>query len=90
MKVVEIITEIWHPNVDKNGDDCISDKYGYEKSEERWLPTHTVGTITITVISILADHNGESPAKEWKEDRNGEFKRKAARRARKSRETAFE
>ncbi|KAM4802210.1 LOW QUALITY PROTEIN: ubiquitin-conjugating enzyme E2 G1-like [Urocitellus parryii] len=92
-----IITEIWHLNVDKNGGDCISilhepgeDKHGYKKSEERWLPTHTVGTITISVISILADPNGESPAKGWKEDRNGECKRKAACRARKSQETAFE
>ncbi|GCB70828.1 hypothetical protein scyTo_0010865, partial [Scyliorhinus torazame] len=74
--------------VDKNGEVCISilhepgeDKYGYEKPEERWLPIHTVETILISVISMLADPNGDSPAnvdaaKEWREDRNGEFKRK--------------
>ncbi|KAK1157443.1 ubiquitin-conjugating enzyme E2 G1 isoform X1 [Acipenser oxyrinchus oxyrinchus] len=85
---MKFITEIWHPNVDKNGDVCISilhepgeDKYGYEKPEERWLPIHTVETIMISVISMLADPNGDSPAnvdaaKEWREDRNGEFKRK--------------
>ncbi|OPJ78777.1 ubiquitin-conjugating enzyme E2 G1 [Patagioenas fasciata monilis] len=88
---MKFITEIWHPNVDKNGDVCISilhepgeDKYGYEKPEERWLPIHTVETIMISVISMLADPNGDSPAnvdaaKEWREDRNGEFKRKVAR-----------
>uniref|UniRef100_A0A8C7I685 Ubiquitin-conjugating enzyme E2 G1 n=1 Tax=Oncorhynchus kisutch TaxID=8019 RepID=A0A8C7I685_ONCKI len=96
------ITDIWHPNVDKNGDVCISilhepgeDKYGYEKPEERWLPIHTVETIMISVISMLADPNGDSPAnvdaaKEWREDRHGEFKRKVARCVRKSQETAFE
>ncbi|KAG5837581.1 hypothetical protein ANANG_G00240850 [Anguilla anguilla] len=85
---MKFITEIWHPNVDKSGDVCISilhepgeDKYGYEKPEERWLPIHTVETIMISVISMLADPNGDSPAnvdaaKEWREDRNGEFKRK--------------
>ncbi|XP_043938035.1 ubiquitin-conjugating enzyme E2 G1 [Protopterus annectens] len=99
---LKFITEIWHPNVDKNGDVCISilhepgeDKYGYEKPEERWLPIHTVETIMISVISMLADPNGDSPAnvdaaKEWREDRNGEFKRKVARCVRKSQETAFE
>lgn len=83
---MKFITEIWHPN---------EDKYGYEKPEERWLPIHTVETIMISVISMLADPNGDSPAnvdaaKEWREDRNGEFKRKVARCVRKSQETAFE
>eukprot|EP00063_Salmo_salar_P017260 XP_013992095.1 PREDICTED: ubiquitin-conjugating enzyme E2 G1 isoform X1 [Salmo salar] len=99
---MKFITDIWHPNVDKNGDVCISilhepgeDKYGYEKPEERWLPIHTVETIMISVISMLADPNGDSPAnvdaaKEWREDRHGEFKRKVARCVRKSQETAFE
>ncbi|XP_030624538.1 ubiquitin-conjugating enzyme E2G 1b isoform X2 [Chanos chanos] len=66
---MRFITEIWHPNVAKNGDVCISilhepgeDKYGYEKPEERWLPIHTVETIMISVISMLADPNGDSPA----------------------------
>lgn len=65
--------------VDKNGDVCISilhepgdDNYGYEKAAERWLPIHTVETILISVISMLADPNDESPAnvdaaKEWRE-----------------------
>ena len=65
---MKFISEIWHPNIDKNGDVCISilhepgdDKYGYEKAEERWLPVHTVETILLSVISMLADPNyGES------------------------------
>lgn len=55
--------------VAKNGEVCISilhepgeDKYGYEKPEERWLPIHTVETIMISVISMLADPNVDSPA----------------------------
>lgn len=55
--------------VAKNGEVCISilhepgeDKYGYERPEERWLPIHTVETIMISVISMLADPNGDSPA----------------------------
>ena len=38
------------------------DKYGYERPEERWLPIHTVETIMVSVISMLADPNDESPA----------------------------
>lgn len=55
--------------VEKNGNVCISilhepgdDKWGYEKASERWLPVHTVETILISVISMLADPNDESPA----------------------------
>lgn len=129
-------------SVAKNGDVCISilhepgeDKFGYEKPEERWLPIHTVETIMISVISMLADPNSDSPAnvdaavsytayciplalgvsvqscylgslsksrlchlknmmlfpqKEWREDPNGEFKRKVARCVRKSQEMAFD
>ncbi|XP_035591680.1 ubiquitin-conjugating enzyme E2 G1-like isoform X2 [Oncorhynchus keta] len=84
---MKFITEIWHPNGE--------DKFGYEKPEERWLPIHTVETIMISVISMLADPNSDSPAnvdaaKEWREDPNGEFKRKVARCVRKSQEMAFD
>ena len=55
--------------VSKEGDVCISilhepgeDKYGYEKPEERWLPIHTVESILLSVISMIADPNDESPA----------------------------
>lgn len=90
-------TEIWHPNIDKKGNVCISilhepgdDKWGYEKASERWLPVHTVETILISVISMLADPNDESPAnvdaaKEWRENHT-EFKRKVAKCVRRSQE----
>lgn len=67
MLVVKFIFQFF--TVAKNGDVCISilhepgeDKFGYEKPEERWLPIHTVETIMISVISMLADPNSDSPA----------------------------
>ncbi|VDM51440.1 unnamed protein product [Toxocara canis] len=63
------ITKFDASHVDKNGNVCISilhapgdDQWGYEKPEERWLPVHTVETILLSVISMLADPNRESPA----------------------------
>jgi len=35
------------------------DRWGYEKASERWLPVHTVETILVSVISMLADPNDE-------------------------------
>ncbi|XP_041348119.1 probable ubiquitin-conjugating enzyme E2 7 isoform X2 [Gigantopelta aegis] len=92
---MKFISEIWHPNIDKEGNVCISilhepgdDKYGYEQASERWLPVHTVETILISVISMLADPNDESPAnvdaaKDWREEPEV-FKKKVARCVRKS------
>lgn len=98
---MKFVTEIWHPNISKTGDVCISilhdpgeDRYGYERPEERWLPIHTVETIMVSVISMLADPNDESPAnldaaKEWRESRD-DFKRKVARCVKKSQESAWD
>ncbi|KAB0370718.1 hypothetical protein FD755_017127, partial [Muntiacus reevesi] len=61
-------------------DTLYKDKYCYEKPEECWLPIHTVEIIMISVISML----------EWREDRNGEVKRKVTRCVRKSQKSAFE
>lgn len=63
-----ILCPVLKLNVYCSGDD----RYGYEKASERWLPIHTVETILISVISMLADPNDESPAnvdaaKEWRE-----------------------
>ncbi|XP_041755744.2 ubiquitin-conjugating enzyme E2 G1-like [Coregonus clupeaformis] len=99
---MKFINEIWHPNVAKNGDVCISilhepgeDKFGYEKPEERWLPIHTVETIIVSVISMLADPNSDSPANvdaavSWKWSLCCGFKRKVAHCVRKSQEMAFD
>lgn len=89
------LSEMWHPNIGPDGLVCISilheageDKWGYESASERWLPVHTVETILISVISMLADPNDESPAnvdaaKEWRENRPI-FNKKVARCVRKS------
>jgi len=73
-------TNIYHPNVYKDGKVCISilhppgdDKWGYEKAEERWRPVHSVNSIIISIISLLFVPNDESPAnidagKDWRED----------------------
>eukprot|EP00039_Didymoeca_costata_P028797 m.22161 g.22161 ORF g.22161 m.22161 type:complete len:170 (+) comp7363_c0_seq1:170-679(+) len=91
------LTEIWHPNVYKSGEVCISilhdpgdDKYGDEDACERWLPIHTVTTIALSVISMLADPNDMSPAnvdaaKQWRDDPAG-FKKRVQRCVRKSQE----
>ncbi|KAK4336823.1 hypothetical protein RND71_043944 [Anisodus tanguticus] len=95
---LKFISDIWHPNIDKEGNVCISilhepgnDNFGYESASERWLPVHSVETILISVISMLADPNFESPAnvdaaKEWREN-VVEFKRKVSRCVRKSQDT---
>lgn len=68
-----------HPNVFKNGVVCISilhqgiDSSGYEKTYERWTPTHTVDSIMVSIISMLTDPNFNSPAnldwsKMWQHD----------------------
>ena len=63
-----IFNNIIHPNIYKNGTVCISilhegtDIYGYEKDIERWLPTHGINTIMISIISMLSSPNFESPA----------------------------
>jgi len=94
---MKFITEIWHPNIDKDGNVCISilhepgdDSYGYEKASERWLPVHSVETILISIISLLSDPNDESPAnidaaKEWRTDPEA-FKKRVKKLVRKSQE----
>ncbi|VDM50046.1 unnamed protein product [Toxocara canis] len=66
------------------------DQWGYEKPEERWLPVHTVETILLSVISMLADPNRESPANvdaaKMMRDDYAAFKKKVAACVRKSQE----
>ncbi|KAI9825707.1 MAG: Ubiquitin-conjugating enzyme E2 15 [Thelocarpon impressellum] len=73
-------TPIFHPNIYPSGEVCISilhppedDKYGYETAAERWSPVQTPESILLSVISLLAGPNDESPAnldaaRLWRED----------------------
>lgn len=69
-----------------DGKVCISilhpageDPNQYESSSERWSPVQSVEKILLSVVSLLAEPNDESPAnveaaKLWRSDRN-EFNR---------------
>lgn len=77
---MQFISEMWHPNIYKDGTVCISilhppgnDPNQYEKAEERWTPVHTVESILVSVVSMLASPNDESAAnldaaKDWREE----------------------
>ncbi|KAG8529749.1 Ubiquitin-conjugating enzyme E2 7 [Bacidia gigantensis] len=81
------VGKLWHPNVYPNGEVCISilhapgdDPMHYEKASERWSPIQSVEKILISVMSMLAEPNDESPAnveaaKMWRE-RRPEFDRR--------------
>jgi len=54
----------------------------YEDSSERWSPVQSVEKILISVMSMLAEPNDESPAnvdaaKMWRDNR-AEYKKKVA------------
>jgi ubiquitin-conjugating enzyme E2 G2 len=60
----------------------------YESSDERWSPVQSVEKILISVVSMLAEPNDESPAnldaaKLWRANRN-EFNRRVEDTVRKS------
>mmetsp|Transcript_41444 Transcript_41444/g.110900 ORF Transcript_41444/g.110900 Transcript_41444/m.110900 type:complete len:97 (+) Transcript_41444:316-606(+) len=88
---MKFVTPIWHPNVYPSGEVCISILHEpgdditnpQEPAELRWSPVHSVESIVLSVISMLSDPNGESPAnpdaaKQWREDRK-RFQRLATR-----------
>jgi len=82
--------DLFHPNVYNDGRVCISilhapgdDPTGYESRAERWSPVQSVEKILLSVVSLLAEPNDESPAnvdaaKMWRENRE-EFNNKAVR-----------
>lgn len=65
---VTITSDMYHPNIYKNGKVCMSilhngrDEYGYENDSIRWNPTQGVNSIMMSLISILSDPNTDSPA----------------------------
>ena len=86
---------LWHPNIYPNGDVCISilhppgdDPNHYESASERWSPIQSVEKILISVMSMLAEPNDESPAnveaaKMWRDNRK-EFERQVRASVRRS------
>jgi len=84
---LRFLSEFWHPNVYDDGKVCISilhppgeDEMSGELPEERWLPTQSVSTILLSVISLLSDPNFSSPANvdasvQWRRDISGFKKR---------------
>jgi len=77
---LRFVSEFWHPNVHSDGRVCISilhppghDEMSGELPEERWLPTQTVTTVVLSVMSMLSDPNFSSPANvdasvEWRKN----------------------
>eukprot|EP00300_Choanocystis_sp_HF-7_P022320 c2152_g1_i2.p3 GENE.c2152_g1_i2~~c2152_g1_i2.p3 ORF type:complete len:146 (+),score=24.55 c2152_g1_i2:528-965(+) len=62
-------TPMWHPNVYTDGRICISilhpavDEFGSGESlNERWLPSRSIESIVVSVLSMIADPNINSPA----------------------------
>lgn len=62
------ISEMWHPNIDLDGNVCISilhsgeDAYGYESLGERWMPVRHPESVIMSIVSLLNDPNCDSPA----------------------------
>ena len=79
---LQFTSPVWHPNVYfPSGKVCISilhagrDASGYEDSSERWSPVQSVNSILLSVLSMLADPNDESPANVdaavmWRQDKD--------------------
>ncbi|KJZ74489.1 Ubiquitin-conjugating enzyme E2-18 kDa [Hirsutella minnesotensis 3608] len=79
---MKFLADVWHPNVYPSGLVCISilhppgdDPNHYEHASERWSPIQSVEKILISVMSMLAEPNDESPAnveaaKMWRERRS--------------------
>lgn len=79
---LKFVSDFWHPNVFPNGKVCMSilhppgeDAMSGELPEERWLPTQSVTTIILSLLSVLNDPNCASPANvdasvEWRNNRD--------------------
>lgn len=68
--VMRFTTEIWHPNVYKDGTVCCSILHSpsdpfyaeHELPSEQWSPIQSVEKILLSVVSMLAEPNDQSPA----------------------------
>ena len=85
---MKFITPIWHPNIYKNGEVCISilhepefDQFNeMETMDEKWRPVLGVREIVLSVVSLLSEPNIESNANidasiQYRDDKAG-FKKK--------------
>ncbi|GMM44616.1 E2 ubiquitin-conjugating protein [Pichia kluyveri] len=66
---MKFLTPIFHPNIYKDGKVCISilhspgnDPLNYESADERWGPLQSIEKILLSVSSMIADPNPNSPA----------------------------
>ncbi|KAH7135227.1 ubiquitin-conjugating enzyme/RWD-like protein [Dendryphion nanum] len=92
---MKFLVDLWHPNVYQDGRVCISilhppgdDPLQYEQASERWSPIQSVEKILISVMSMLAEPNDESPAnvdaaRMWRENR-AEYEKVVRQNVRKS------
>jgi len=88
-------SDLFHPNIYSDGRVCISilhppgnDPMGYESSNERWSPVQSIEKILLSVMSMIAEPNTESPAnvdaaKMYRENRT-DFNKRAKLSVRKS------
>jgi len=78
---VRFLSDMWHPNVYSDGNVCISILHvpdplnPQESPDECWRPIHTSESIVMSIISMLADPNINSPAnvdasKEWRDKKD--------------------
>lgn len=65
----KFISDMWHPNIDKDGNVCISilhepgdDMYEYECVSERWMPVRNPECVILSIIALLSYPNSDSPA----------------------------
>jgi len=78
---LKFVSDFWHPNVFSTGKVLSilhppgEDAMSGELPEERWLPTQSVTTIILSLLSVLNDPNCASPANvdasvEWRNHRD--------------------
>eukprot|EP01111_Echinosteliopsis_oligospora_P014799 TRINITY_DN5677_c0_g2_i1.p1 TRINITY_DN5677_c0_g2~~TRINITY_DN5677_c0_g2_i1.p1 ORF type:complete len:383 (+),score=140.18 TRINITY_DN5677_c0_g2_i1:93-1241(+) len=85
--VLKFVSDFWHPNVYTDGKVCMSilhapgeDAMSGEAAGERWMPTQSVSSVILSLISMLNDPNFSSPANvdasvEWRKNKEAFVKK---------------